>query len=172
MAIANEMRASLGLEAVGKPFLPECERLLDPREAERLLREQLPSWQRNFTSDDYVEMTHYAPTVRFYIARPALAPDPSLSEYPSWVMNALGGIDHTIEPMILTASRTIAGTLIDLLLDPETLAAARQEFDRRRAGEPGPLLPTDFTAPVSFRWPEYVQTPRGREWWIPDSPEF
>lgn len=172
VSIANRMRASLGREAVERPFLAECERLLEPREAERRLRDGLPPWQRNFTSDDYTEMTHYAPTVRFYIARPALAPDPGLAEYPSWVMNALGGIDETIEPMILTAGRTIAGTMLDLLHSPATLAAAREEFDRRRAGEPGPLLGADFTAPVSFRWPEYVETARGREWWIPDSPEF
>lgn len=172
VAIANQMRGSLGRAPLQEPFLAECERLLDPREAERRLREQLPAWQRNFTSDDYTEMTHYAPTVRFYIARPALAPDPGLPEYPGWVMNALGGIDSTIEPMIRTAGQTIAGTLIDLLHSPETLAAAREEFDRRRAGEPGPLLGADFTAPVSFRWPEYVETVRGREWWIPESEEF
>ena len=172
VAVANRMRASLGLAEVERPFLDECERLVAPREAERLLREQLPPWQRNFTSDDYTEMTHYAPTVRFYIARPALAPDPALAEYPGWVMNALGGIDETIEPMILTASRTVAGTLLDLLQSPDALSAARAEFDHRRASEPGPLLPDDFTAPVSFRWPEYVETARGREWWIPDSAEF
>ena len=37
------------------------------------LRESMPAWQRNWTSDDYVEMTWYAPTVRLYIARPMLA---------------------------------------------------------------------------------------------------
>ena len=30
-----------------------------------------------------------------------------------------------------------------------------------------PLLPVDFPPPVDLRWPEYVETPRGREWWIP-----
>jgi aminobenzoyl-glutamate utilization protein B len=30
-----------------------------------------------------------------------------------------------------------------------------------------PLLPRDFHAPVDLRWPEYIETVRGREWWIP-----
>jgi aminobenzoyl-glutamate utilization protein B len=30
-----------------------------------------------------------------------------------------------------------------------------------------PLLPKDFKAPIDFRWPEYVNTARGEEWWIP-----
>jgi aminobenzoyl-glutamate utilization protein B len=30
-----------------------------------------------------------------------------------------------------------------------------------------PLLPKDFQLPVDLRWPEYVQTARGEEWWIP-----
>jgi len=30
-----------------------------------------------------------------------------------------------------------------------------------------PLLPKDFAPPVDLRWPEYVRTTRGEEWWIP-----
>ena len=30
-----------------------------------------------------------------------------------------------------------------------------------------PLLPADFEPPIGFRWPEYVTTARGVEWWIP-----
>ena len=30
-----------------------------------------------------------------------------------------------------------------------------------------PLLPKDFPPPVDLRWPEYIQTARGEEWWIP-----
>jgi aminobenzoyl-glutamate utilization protein B len=29
------------------------------------------------------------------------------------------------------------------------------------------LLPKDFKPPVDLRWPEYIQTVRGAEWWIP-----
>jgi aminobenzoyl-glutamate utilization protein B len=30
-----------------------------------------------------------------------------------------------------------------------------------------PLLPRDFQPPIDLRWPEYVTTERGEEWWIP-----
>ena len=31
-----------------------------------------------------------------------------------------------------------------------------------------PLMPAGAPAPVHFRWPEYISTPRGeQEWWIP-----
>jgi aminobenzoyl-glutamate utilization protein B len=30
-----------------------------------------------------------------------------------------------------------------------------------------PLLPRNFAAPIDLRWPEYVVTPRGEEWWLP-----
>ena len=32
----------------------------------------------------------------------------------------------------------------------------------------GPLLPRNFKAPINYRWPEYVTTVRGTEWWIPE----
>ncbi len=54
--------------------------------------------------------------------------------YPDWAMNALGGIEATIDPMITSAARTIAGTILDLLTDPAHLAAARAEFDERTGG--------------------------------------
>jgi hypothetical protein len=31
--------------------------------------------------------------------------------------------------------------------------------------------PRNFPAPVHYRWPEYVTTPRGEEWWIPTPPD-
>ncbi len=175
VAAAQAIQESLSMTPAAEPFLPQTEQLIDPREAERLLREQLPPSQRNFTSDDYVEMTWYAPTARLYIARPALAgPGPDGGGYPAWVMNALGGIAAAIDPTILVAAKTISGTVLDLLTRPDVLTAARTEFAGRTGGQGRiePLLPADFTAPVTFRWPEYVQTPRGREWWIPDSADF
>ena len=27
----------------------------------------------------------------------------------------------------------------------------------------------DYEPPIHFRWPEYVETPRGRDWWIPSA---
>ncbi len=26
---------------------------------------------------------------------------------------------------------------------------------------------SDFAAPIDLRWPEYIQTVRGEEWWLP-----
>ena len=95
-----QIQSGLGIEPMEKPFLDECESLISPQDAEQALREHLAPWQKNWTSDDYVEMTHYAPTVRFYISRPALKPAPGKGAYPGWVMNALGGIPAAIDPTI------------------------------------------------------------------------
>jgi aminobenzoyl-glutamate utilization protein B len=168
VGIAQQIQHHAGFHPDEHPFLPECEQLIEPREAERRLRELLPAWQANWTSDDYVEMTWYAPTVRLYVGRPALAG----GRYPAWVMNALGGIPETIDPTVLCAARTISGTVLDLLRSPVVLAKARSEFELRRSGGPGPLLPAGFRAPVDYRWPEYVETARGRDWWIPANEEF
>ncbi|MCM1013046.1 MULTISPECIES: amidohydrolase [unclassified Brevibacterium] len=154
--IARAMQRSLGVEAAEHPFIAESERLIEPQEAERQLRNQMPAWQTNWTSDDYVEMSHYAPLVRFYVSRPALASLPNVSAYPAWVMNALGGIRETISPTIVTAGKTIAGTFLDLLTKPEILARAKAEFESRAASEPMPaLLPADFEAPFDLPWPDY-----------------
>ena len=173
VAVAQRLQQALGLTPDERPFLPETERTIAPWDAEKLLRRHLPPEQRNWTSDDYVEMTWYAPTARFYIARPTLAVQPGRPGYPAWVMNALGGIPETIDPMIEVAAKVVAGTMLDLLRSPETLARAAEEHRRRRAeaGDIPPLLPKDFQAPIDYRWPEYVTTSRGREWWIPTTAE-
>ena len=86
--------------------------------------------------------------------------------YPAWVTNALGGVRECIDPGIFVAGKTIAATLIDLLMQPEELKKARAEFNDRTGGGVGdtdwvaPLLPSDFPPPVDLRWREYVQ-------WIP-----
>lgn len=167
VTLAQEVQRNLGIDASDQPFLPETERLIEPQEAERLLREQLPAWQRNWTSDDYVEMSHYAPLVRFYVARPALAPAPGAGPYPSWVMNALGGMRETIAPTIITAGKTISGTFLDLLTTPDMLAEAKAEFKSRVAADPMPaLLPADFAPPIELPWPDYrVDRASGQRWW-------
>jgi len=64
--------------------------------------------------------------------------------------------------------------LVDLLKDPDALQKAQAEFKERTGGGTGgsnwipPLLPSDFDPPVDLRWPEYINTARGREWWIPN----
>jgi aminobenzoyl-glutamate utilization protein B len=166
VAVAREIQSELGMELMDEPFLPACEELLEPREAERRLRELMPSWQRNWTSDDYVEMSWYAPTVRFYIARPVLRPPANGRAYPAWVMNALGGIPATIDPTVICAAKTLAGSMLDLLADPALLADAQREFQHRLEGNAhrDPLLPPDHEAPLDLPWPEYVTTARGTQW--------
>lgn len=165
IAVAQDIQRTLGLEPTERPFLAETEQLIDPESAERALREHLAPWQRNWTSDDYVEMTHYAPTVRFYVSRPALEPAAGRGAYPAWVMNAMGGIPATIAPTILTAGKTVSGTFIDLLTQPELLAEAQAEFARRVEEDPmPPLLPADFEAPIGLPWPDYREHAGERFW--------
>ncbi|WP_283176105.1 amidohydrolase [Gemmobacter sp. 24YEA27] len=165
--IAREIQSGLGLTPMAEPFIPEMTRLIAPQEAERILREDLPPSQANSTSDDYTDMTWHAPTARFYIARPALSA-PKGYVYPSWVMNALGGIPETIDPMVQTAAGVLALSALRILEDAETRAAMWAEFETRRAAAPIPPL-CDYDPPIHFRWPEYVTTPRGRDWWIPST---
>jgi len=169
LRLAREIQRNLGLQPMERPFLPACEALIDPRDAEREMRAQMPAWQRNWTSDDYVEMTWYAPTVRLYVARPMLAAPAGHPGYPAWVANALGGLAPCIDPTVQVAGKTIAATLLDVLTDAAVRAAARREFEERTGGghHIAPLLPKDFAPPIDYRWPEYVETPRGPDWWIP-----
>ena len=170
VAIAQAIQRELGLEPMDEPFIDEIGQLLHPEEAEQLVRAHLPSWQTHYTSDDYTDMTWFAPSVRMYIGRAALKA-PTGYAYPDWAMNALGGIPATVDPTIECAGRALAGTIIDLLTDTEALAAARQEFERRTGGGVGgaswlaPLC--DYEPPLDHPWPEYIETARGREWWIP-----
>ena len=171
--LANEIRRELGLPAEEKPFLDACETLIAPQEAERLLRQDLPPSQLNSTSDDYTDMTWHAPTARFYVARPALELpiEKGAPPYPSWVMNALGGIPQTIDPMVQVASKILAVSALRLIEDETARAEAKREFETRTGGGVGgskwtaPLC--DYEPPIHFAWPEYVETARGRDWHIP-----
>ena len=173
----RKMFENLGYDAPDEPFAPELEQLVDPREGEKALREALPPWQKNFTSDDYVEYTWHAPTVRLYVGRPALRALPDGKLVPHWCHCALAGLPAAMDPMFLTAGKVIALTGIDLMTDPEALARCRAEFEERTGGGVGgdkwlpPLLEKNFPAPVHFNWPEYVETVRGREWTMPTGPQ-
>jgi aminobenzoyl-glutamate utilization protein B len=172
-AFGREIQRQLGIEPMENPFLEGHERLTDPRDHEASVRASLPAWQQNFTSDDYVEYTWHAPTVRMFTARPQLRPHASSYQYPAWTYNALGGVADAVDPGMFLAGKTIAGTLVDLVTRPNELNTARREFEERTSGGVGgatwvaPLLPGDFQPPVDLRWPEYIQTERGEEWWIP-----
>jgi aminobenzoyl-glutamate utilization protein B len=73
--------------------------------------------------------------------------------------------------MIGCAAKTIGCTVIDLLTSDHLLAEAKHEFDQRTGGGvqgnnwQAPLC--DYEPPLNFRWPEYITTERGHEWWIP-----
>ena len=170
--IAREIQRNCGLEPMENPFLAETEVLIDPLEAEAILRRDLAPSQTHSTSDDYTDMAWHAPLARFYIARPTLT-GPVGYRYPSWVMNALGGIPQTIDPMVTTAAKVLAHAGLRILEDPQARADARAEFEQRTGGGVGgdrwikPLC--DYDPPINFRWPEYVETARGRDWWIPSA---
>jgi aminobenzoyl-glutamate utilization protein B len=166
--LAREVQRNCGVEPMQAPFLDACTTLVDPREAEAILRRDLPPAQVNSTSDDYTEMCWHAPTVRLYIGRAMLKAPPGV-RYPAWAMNALGGMPATIDPTVLSAAKTIGLTLLDLLTDARLRDRARAEWERRTAEAPIPPL-CDYPPPVHFRWPEYVTTARGEEWWIPTPP--
>ncbi|MEH0020391.1 MAG: hypothetical protein V6Z89_12095 [Desulfobacter sp.] len=166
---AREIQKNLGLEPMDAPFFDACSKTIPPKEAEHRLRQLLPDWVTNFTSDDYTEFCWHAPTVRLYISRPMLAPPGPGYAYPPWVMNALGGIPCCIDPTILSAGKTIGCTILDLLTRKALLQRARDEFNKRTGGGVGgdrwmaPLC--DYDAPVDLAWPEYVTTARGEHLW-------
>jgi aminobenzoyl-glutamate utilization protein B len=173
-AFGRDIQRNLGFEPIADPILDTMQRLSPPRETEAMVRAQLPPWQLNYTSDDYVDYTWHTPTARLIVGRCTLKPPKPGYEYPAWAWNALGGYAPTIDPTIVVAAKTLAGATLDLLTRPEELARARAEFAERTGGGIGgskwvaPLLPRDFAPPIHFRWPEYVTTPRGHEWWIPE----
>jgi len=173
LAFGREIQTNLGLEPMDNPFPDVYTGLTPPLENEDATRSLLPSWQKNFTSDDYVDYTWHAPTVRIYTGRPTLKPPKAGYEYPAWAYNAMGGMAPIVDPGMFLAAKTIAATALDLLTMPGELAKARAEFAERTGGGVGgskwiaPLLPANFFPPVDLRWPEYVTTARGEEWWLP-----
>jgi aminobenzoyl-glutamate utilization protein B len=90
-----------------------------------------------------------------------------------WVDCAQSGMPSMIDPAIFAAAKTIGTSMIELLTDPSVLKQAQDEFEERTGGGIGgskwvaPLLPPDHKAPVDLKWPEYVTTERGRDWYIP-----
>jgi aminobenzoyl-glutamate utilization protein B len=170
--IAQAIQGELGLEPMARPYDAVAETTIAPQEAEAILRRDMPPSQLNMTSDDYAEYCWHCPTVRFYIGRPMLRAPPGFA-YPAWAMNALGGIRAAIDPMIRTAAKVVGATIVDLVSDRDLLGRARAEFEERTGGGVGgsrwiaPLLASDFRVPIDFRWPEYITTQRGAEWWIP-----
>lgn len=164
---ANEIRKNLGLQKVREPFLKETSEIINPQKADLIIKKNLPPSQNNFTSDDYTEMCWHTPTARLYVGRPML--DSFQKEYfPNWVMNALGGVPETIDPMIFTASKTIALSFLKMLKNPLILKDAKREFNKRTKGGINgenwipPLC--DYNPPIHYSWPDYKSTMTGKVW--------
>ncbi len=65
-------------------------------------------------------------------------------------------------------SPVVAASALRLLEDKSARDAAMDEFKTRTSAAMIPPL-CDYDPPVHFRWPEYITTPRGHDWWIPAS---
>lgn len=167
MAVAQQIQRACGLDAMDDPILDACSSLITPQDAEAALRANLPPAQRNSTSDDYTDMCWHMPVARLYVGR-AMLKAPAGFRYPAWAMNALGGIPATIDPTVISAAKTIGLTLLQLLTDDDMRDRAWAEFEDRTRDNPIPPL-CDYEPPIHFRWPEYVTTPRGEDWWIPSA---
>jgi metal-dependent amidase/aminoacylase/carboxypeptidase family protein len=102
---ARQIQSHLGLTPMENPFLDDNKRLMPPSEYEARLRRALPEWQTHYTSDDYVDCTWHAPTVRLLTMRPRLRPPSPDYEYPAWAHNALGGLPAAINPGIFLGAR-------------------------------------------------------------------
>lgn len=174
LLFCRELQRNLGLEPMQQPLLACMRKLNSPETTDAAVRAELPSWQTSYTSDDYTDWTWHAPTVRLIVGRATLEPPRAGYQYPGWSWNALGGFPATIDPTVICAAKTIAGTIVDLLAHPGELAKARAEFEERTGGGIGgsewlaPLLPADFEPPIHYRWPEYVDTARGSGWTVPE----
>jgi aminobenzoyl-glutamate utilization protein B len=171
--VGREIQRNLGLEPMDEPFTEACQKLTAPKDYEADQRKMLEPWQTHFGADDYVDYTWHSPSVRLLSAKAILKPPHPGYTYPAWAHNAMSGIRSTIDPSIFVAAKVLGTTFVDLLTRPEDLAKAQAEFKERTGGGIGgskwvaPLLPKDFEPPVDMRWPEYVTTTRGEEWWIP-----
>jgi len=173
--IGREIQKNLGLEPMGDPIHEFSEKLVPPQENEAAyVNKILPPWQKNYTSGNYTEYTWHCPTARVWCSRARLkTPWPDYA-YPEWVFHATGGIRSMIDPTILMGGKAVGLSIMDLMTDPVALEKAQEEFKERTGGGIGgtkwiaPLLPPDFKPPVDLRWPEYVTTERGYEWWIPN----
>jgi len=170
----REIQRNLELELMEDPFMEDCQKLLTPEEGEEMLRRDLPEWVEHYSSDDYVEYTWHAPSARLYTAKAVLKPVEGF-QYPNWARLAMTGEPSTIDPMIFVGGKTLAASFVELLTEPNLLELAWEEFNERTGGGIGgskwvaPLLPSDLDPPIDMRWPEYIKTERGEEWWIPTS---
>ncbi len=149
-----------------KAFAREIQRSLGQKETEQPYDVTIVPPEKAYgafhPADDVNEFTWHAPTARLYVSKAMIRG----FRYPRWVESALCGMGAT-HRMGETAAKVLAASAIDLVKNPETLKAAKAEFDKRRAAHwEKPLMPMGVKPPVGLRWPEWVDRP-GSEWWIP-----
>jgi len=157
----REIQKNLGLDPMKEPFE---EKLTPPWE--------LPI-QYGGAGDDSNEYSWHAPYVRVFVSFMPKAPKGEVTRYPSWVMGALCA-KGSCHKMGMVAAKTMALTIIDLLIDPTALNNAWAEFKERtdKYHEP-PLIPKGLKPPVELRWPEWIdnrypEEPHGNlKWYIP-----
>jgi aminobenzoyl-glutamate utilization protein B len=166
----RKIQENLGFESMEKPFTNECQQIAPLKSSDDEIKFNFPEWVETQGSDDYVDYQWTAPSTRLLTANATLKnPNPNKT-LPAWTRYALNGYPACIDPGIITAAKTIGITIIDLLLHPDELAKAKNEFLDRTGGGLGgtkwvkPLLPKDFYPPIDLPWPEYVTTQRGFEW--------
>jgi aminobenzoyl-glutamate utilization protein B len=168
---ARQIQRYLGYETMKDPFDDESQTLTPPWERERIIRQGLPPKITHAGSDDYVEFTWHAPTARLRVAYGTLRNPPSLEDkvtwigestaYPHWVRCAFNGTSVTTK-LALTAAKTIACSIIELLTMPSELKKAQDEFKERTGGGIGgskwvpPLLPKELDPPIDLKWPEWI----------------
>ena len=100
-------------------------------------------------ADDVNEFCWHAPTARIYVAHGLRT-----AAIPNWARAAFCR-GETAYPTVLSAARAVAFSVLDLMTDEKTLAAAQDEFNRRAdaAGRPGPVIPEGTLPPID---PEFA----------------
>ncbi len=161
--IANELLRNMGYPEQEEPFNEE---LTPPEEWEKMWRSLIPSHQKKFGSDDYVEFQWHCPGVWIQVYRPHVRVEGE--RLPRWPYLYMGGVRGPIDRTIYTAGKAISGTLLDLAEDPTKLKACKDEWKERIKEEyEPPQLDPEWDPPIDLPWPEYVVTERGRDWHIP-----
>ena len=95
-------------------------------------------------TDDVNEFCWHAPTARIYVAHGLRT-----AHIPNWARGAFCR-GETAYPTVLSAAKAVAFSVLDLMTDPDALAAATDEFNRRadEAGRPGPFIPEGTRPPI------------------------
>lgn len=164
---ARKIMQNMGYEPHVEPYEEKVE---DAEEREAMLRQILAPEQMNWGSDDYVEFTWHAPCARFHIGcttalkAPRTAPKAlgqARRAYPTWVYGALCGTSMT-HKTAWVAAKVMGLSLLDLVLNPDQLKKAQDEFKERTGGGVGgskwipPLLPKELNPPIELNWPEWI----------------